>query len=79
MEEPSEALSAAELKACGNEAYQRQDFSGAVEHWNQALRQFVEEMTPGTVRVSVGALLVSFLMPCHAMPCYALPCHARRV
>lgn len=48
MEEPSEALSAAELKACGNEAYQRQDFSGAVGHWNQALRQFVEEMTPGT-------------------------------
>lgn len=47
VDKPSQSLSAADLKACGNEAYQRQEFDAAVGYWNKALRQFVEEMAPG--------------------------------
>lgn len=41
-------LSAEELKALGNEAYQAKDVARAVEIWNQALRRYVEEMDLAT-------------------------------
>jgi len=49
---PASASSASDFKAAGNDAYQRQDYTAAVESWNKALRQFVEEMSPGKVDCS---------------------------
>eukprot|EP00747_Dinoflagellata_sp_TGD_P212975 gnl/TRDRNA2_/TRDRNA2_86002_c0_seq1.p1 gnl/TRDRNA2_/TRDRNA2_86002_c0~~gnl/TRDRNA2_/TRDRNA2_86002_c0_seq1.p1 ORF type:complete len:411 (-),score=102.34 gnl/TRDRNA2_/TRDRNA2_86002_c0_seq1:26-1258(-) len=40
-------LSAVELKAAGNEAYQNHELHDAVNFWNRALRRFVDEMSPG--------------------------------
>eukprot|EP00928_Gymnodinium_smaydae_P032929 TRINITY_DN23735_c0_g1_i1.p1 TRINITY_DN23735_c0_g1~~TRINITY_DN23735_c0_g1_i1.p1 ORF type:complete len:401 (-),score=107.68 TRINITY_DN23735_c0_g1_i1:16-1143(-) len=43
-EEGEEEISASELKARGNEAYQAQDIKSAVDFWNRALRRHVEAM-----------------------------------